>query len=296
MRDMAESYSVLITDVDNTLFDWFGVWHASFRAMLDQIVLISGINEEILIPEIKKIHQSHMTSEYAFLIEEIPSLQQKYSGANLLEIFDPAIQAYRAARRAKLTLYDGVADTLIELKRRGVLIMAYTESQAFYTSYRFQKLNLDGLVDFLFSPPDHEVPNNTTRMSIRSKPARSYDLLHTQRRETPKGEMKPNPTLLKDIISSVGADRSQVIYVGDSRFKDVAMAQDAGVMDVLANYGESHRKEEYKLLVDVTHWSDEDVEREKKMTERDIRPTVKIGEFSVILNLFRFDRFVSKNG
>jgi hypothetical protein len=40
--------SLLITDLDNTLFDWFGIWHASFSAMLDKTVELSGVPREVL--------------------------------------------------------------------------------------------------------------------------------------------------------------------------------------------------------------------------------------------------------
>ncbi|WP_205511839.1 HAD family hydrolase [Ruegeria sp. AD91A] len=282
----------MITDVDNTLFDWFHVWHATFRAMLDQIIAISGFSEAELLPEIRKIHQQHGTSEYAFLIEAMPSLRRRFPHDNLLEVFKPAIEAFRFVRRRELKLYDGVADTLRKLKEQGVLIVAYTESQSFYTSYRFRKLNLDGLVDYLYSPPDHDFPEGQSLLSIRSKPASEYSLSHTVHRNTPKDELKPNPELLLDIIETLGARKQDVLYVGDSRVKDVAMAQDAGVSDVLAEYGSSHLKEEYQLLVNVTHWTDEDVQREKLIGDREVSPTHTLkNSYSELLQLFQFEEF-----
>jgi FMN phosphatase YigB (HAD superfamily) len=73
----------------------------------------------------------------------------------------PAIDAFREARRNTLRLYPGVKSTLSTLRARGVLIAAFTESKAFYTSYRFRKLGLDGLVDYLYSPEDHLMPADT---------------------------------------------------------------------------------------------------------------------------------------
>lgn len=292
MVDSKSQYSVLITDVDNTLFDWFEVWHSSFRAMLDEIVTISGICEEDLFPEIREIHRLHGTSEYAFLIESMPSLRNRFPKQDLLQVFAPAIDSFRSARRQKLMLYEGVAETLSSLKAQGVLIVAYTESQAFYTSYRFRKLNLDGLVDYLFSPPDHKIPEGKSRLSIRSKPTSAYGFKSTAHRETPKGELKPNPMLLNDIINSLDAKRDEVLYVGDSRVKDIAMAQDVGVTDVFAEYGGSHTKDEYQLLVNVTHWSDADVERERKIGEREVSPSYTLSKsFAEILELFNFKRF-----
>jgi hypothetical protein len=52
--------------------------------------------------------------------------------------------------------------------------------------------------------------------------------------------------------------------VGDSPTKDVAMAQDVGISDVYARYGRAQHTEAYDLLREVTHWSDADVEREKR--------------------------------
>src|SRR5690349_5217643 len=49
--------SLLVTDLDNTLWDWFAIWYASFSALLEGIVRISGISQEELEPEIRKVHQ-----------------------------------------------------------------------------------------------------------------------------------------------------------------------------------------------------------------------------------------------
>jgi len=40
--------TALITDLDNTLFDWVEVWHRCFSSMLEEIVRISGIPAETL--------------------------------------------------------------------------------------------------------------------------------------------------------------------------------------------------------------------------------------------------------
>lgn len=55
------------------------------------------------------------------------------------------------------------------------------------------------------------------------------------------------------------------MYIGDSLMKDIAMAQDAGVLDIHAAYGVAHERSEYELLRRVTHWTDAEVEREKSI-------------------------------
>lgn len=39
---------LLVTDLDNTLYDWFEIWHSSFSALLAEVVSISGLPAEVL--------------------------------------------------------------------------------------------------------------------------------------------------------------------------------------------------------------------------------------------------------
>lgn len=277
---------ILITDVDNTLFDWVDIWYKSFSSMLVAVSNISGIPEEDLYPSISKIHQRHGTSEYAFLLEELPELRDLY-GSDILKTMYPAIEAFRSARKSALLLYPSVEESLLELKKNGITIVAYTESQAFYTQYRFRKLGLDRIIDYLYSPPDHELPVGDAR-DIRKYSDETYVMSKTISRVTPKGELKPNPRLLETIISEIGAVPDEVVYIGDSKMKDIPMAQEAHVLDVWARYGQAQHRQEYELLRKVTHWTAEDVEREKSiMNAADVRPTIVATEsFSEVLSLF----------
>ena len=119
--------TTLITDFDNTLYDWFNMWHQSFAAMLREVERISGISKSVLIPQIRQIHQKYHTSEYAFLLEELPCLREAYPAQDIPVVFDEAIHAYRRARKSSLQLYGGVKQTLMELRASGVLIVVYTE-------------------------------------------------------------------------------------------------------------------------------------------------------------------------
>lgn len=251
---------LLITDVDNTLFDWVDIWYRSFSAMLAETTRITGLSAVSLYPSIARVHQTHGTSEYAFLLEEIPELVALY-GNEVAAKLAPAIDAFRNARRAALRLYPGVMPTLQGLSKSGVMIVAYTESMAFYTNYRFRKLGLDDVVDYLYSPPDHVLPNKPE--SLRKYPAEHYALRKTVHRHTPQGELKPNPHLLSTIVAEIGVSPEEAVYVGDSLMKDITMAQAAGVFDVHAAYGAAQDRPEYDLLRKVTHWRPEDVTRER---------------------------------
>jgi phosphoglycolate phosphatase-like HAD superfamily hydrolase len=293
-RLLKPTIGVLITDLDNTLFDWFRIWHRSFTAMLEKISELSGIPKEVLEPEIKLIHEKNATSEYAFLIEEMPSLKAKHPGENLTTVYEPAILAFREARKAELHLYPRVRATLEVIRDSGCLIIGYTESLEFYSTYRVRKLGLDGLLHRIYFPPDHDLPDS--RDHIRHYPPDAYQLLETKIHHTPKGEIKPNPALLSRILMDAGGSKGQAAYVGDSLMKDVTMAQSAGIKDVWAKYGGSHEKAEYELLRRVTHWTAEAVEKEKLLKSGDVSPTYVLqNSFAELLDLFDFTRRAPPN-
>jgi phosphoglycolate phosphatase-like HAD superfamily hydrolase len=253
--------------------------------MIGKVIEISGVAAETLYRECSVVHQKYGTSEYSRLLEELPSLRKLY-GDNVLTAMAPAIDAFRDVRRRVLQLYPTVRGTLQALKLAGITTVAFTESQAFYTNYRFRKLGLDGLIDFLYSPEDHPMPDNTS--DTRFYAAESYNFQKTVHRFTPKGEVKPNPAILLEIISDLDASIEESVYVGDSILKDVSMAQQAGVTDVHALYGVSQHKPEYDLLRKVTHWTPEMVERERTALSRGgVVPThVLDNTFAQILSLF----------
>ena len=89
--------SVLITDVDNTLFDWVHVWHAAFSAMLAELLRLSRLDESVLLAEIRKVHQRAGTSEYSFLIGELGVLRGPAGETPVQQVLAPAEAAAQAA-------------------------------------------------------------------------------------------------------------------------------------------------------------------------------------------------------
>lgn len=287
--------SLLVTDLDNTLYDWFDIWYGSFEPMVREIVRISGLPEQQVLDEIRVVHQRRGTSEYSALLQEIPSIAELHPGEDLRDVYAEAIRAFREGRKKTMRLYAGVMETLTTVKRAGVRIVAYTESLAFYTSLRLRWFELDGVIDVLYSPEDHDFPRGMSKDDLRTQPSEHYRLQHTEPRHTPKGHLKPEVQVLDTIVTESRCDRSEVVYVGDSRMKDVAMAQAVGVLDVWAKYGDSHGRPGYELLQAVSHWTQEDVDREKEIaTKPHVAPSYTLPTgFSELLDLFEF---VAPNG
>jgi FMN phosphatase YigB (HAD superfamily) len=293
---MKQQVSLCVLDLDNTLFDWVGIWHAAFSAKLAVLSRTSGISLEVLLPEFRTVHQRYGTTEYPFAIEELPSLRRQHPTDDLMALYDDAMHAYYKARKQALALYPCVRDTLSALRERGCRLVAYTESLAFYSAYRLRQLDLDRLIEVLYSPQDHQLPRNMRPEDLRRYPAEHYALRGTVHRHTPPGELKPNPDVLNTILRDVGVQHDRAIYVGDSRMKDIAMANVAGVTSVWAAYGAAQHRPEYALLRAVTHWTDDDVAREQSIAEgRGISETDLTPDFVLsnslceLLDLFDFE-------
>jgi FMN phosphatase YigB (HAD superfamily) len=288
-----KSIDTIVLDLDNTLYDWFAVWYASFRPIYDEIIAISGKPIAEVEASIRKVHQARRTSEYTFLMEEIDLLAGERAAGDIRTRFHEAIEKSRVGRDQSLKLYPSVFPSLWELKKKGTKIIAYTESMGFYSAYRMKRFGLDGVIDVLFSPEDHEVPSGVSLEKLRRHPDEFYQLQVTEVRHTPPGELKPNPRVLLDILQEVGAKPERCAYVGDSLFKDVAMARDVGVLDVHAQYGESQRRPEYRLLQNVSHWTEADVERERKITGKGVDFTPSVVLKDSFAEIFMYCDFVA---
>lgn len=282
---------LLITDLDNTLWDWFEAWYQSFSAMLTRLCELSGVEQSVLEDQIRSIHQARSTSEYSHLISEIPALVEAAAPGDPTTVFDDAVHVLHSRRKAETRLYPGVHNALFALKRAGVRIVAYTESAAYWTEWRIRHTALDGVIDVLYSAPDHQLPNGMWPEDLRTGllPPSTYGLKHTQHHHVPRDMHKPNEEILRSILSDQQCQPADAVYIGDSLMKDIAMAQATGVLDVHAKYGQVQDKPEYELLRRVTHWSDEDVARERALvlSSGDVKPTITcVDRFAEVLAVF----------
>jgi phosphoglycolate phosphatase len=255
---------LLVVDLDDTLWTWFDAWHSSFSEFLRVASELSGVSETELKRAIRPIHQRRGTSEYSWLIDELEVLRASVPpGSSPAEYFDPALHAQNRARKAATLLYPGVHDTLLQLRDNRTTVVAYTESLAFWTRWRIQHTGLEGLISELYSSPDHDTADGVDVDARRTLQTEDYHLGATEHRHVPRGVVKPNPEILRQILDDHGVPASEAVYVGDSLMKDVAMAQTVGATDAHAAYGVKTNDSRYGLLQDVSHWPDAVVAKEQ---------------------------------
>lgn len=273
---------LLITDLDNTLYDWVTFYSESFRAMSKALSEEINVPLDNLLDEYKAVHQKFGNSEKPFATLELPSVISHFKSKDkvfLQQQLSNVFAAFSKKRNETLKLYPEVLETLKTLKNNGVRIVAHTEALEFNALYRIHKLGLLEVFDHLYTQEDthnlHPEPESAKKIQV----ADNFII------RLPLSQAKPNPQLLKSICDSEGVSVNEAIYIGDSLTKDIAMAKEAGVTALWANYGRTFSPSCWDILVRITHWTDSDVKREEELKKAysDVKPDHTIDEFSELL-------------
>ena len=264
---------LLVCDLDNTLYDWVGYFVPSFYAMVDAVVKVTGCDREVLLDDFKKVHQRYHDSEHPFSLLETATVASLYPDKSSLEVkklLDPAFYAFNSARKRTLVLFPWVKETLDALDSSGTKIVAHTESNLFAVIDRVRRLSLTGYFSKIYcrerSATNHPNSDASEKWLADFPMGKVVELSRHQR--------KPDETVLLEICSQCGVLPEQTAYVGDSIARDVLMAKRAKVFAIWAAYGARHDSSEYEKLVRITHWTPEDVQREKQIAKQaqSIRP------------------------
>ncbi|MBF4277005.1 HAD family hydrolase [Vibrio anguillarum] len=275
---------LLITDLDNTLYDWVSYFSQSFEVLVDSIVDLTGIDKSILLRDFKDVHQKYNSSERPFATLEVKAIVDHYgtSDKEVLKVkLAPAFQKFSEKRKETLRLYDGVTDTLAKLRAKGVKVVGHTESYEVNAVYRAKKLGLDLHLQHLYT-----IGSNSSSHPDKLKPMidpSDVDWVI----KLPEEERKPNPRLVLDICEREGVSPTDTYYIGDSIVKDMSMANAAGVNSVWAKYGKDFQSANWKLLVSITHWTDEDVriEEDLKTMYSKEKPLFEVSSFAELQDI-----------
>lgn len=282
--------NLLITDLDNTLYDWVTYFAQAFLALIEQAEKILDVPRERLLDEFKAVHQHYHNSEHPFALLEIASVKQKFGNLSRQEskiLLDDAFHAFNSVRKATLHTYEGVIETLRLIKESGCIVVGHTEATVPNALFRLSALGIDQYFARLYAIEQtgygHPDPQRATELKIQ-KPANFVSIV-------PKSKRKPNPDLLLGMCAEFGVENTQTAYVGDSLTRDMSMAKDAGIFAVWARYGTLYSQDHWSTLVRVTHWSMEDVQREAQLREKygKIHADVELKCFSQLLDEFVFE-------
>jgi FMN phosphatase YigB (HAD superfamily) len=283
MVAMHSRIRLVITDLDNTLYDWVTYFATSFGAMAAGLAILLELPIEQIYRDFKAVHQHYGNSEQPFAVLELPSVARRFPGASrdeLLQALAGPLKAFNSARKRSLVLYPTVLSSLRTLRTAGVEVVAHTEAVLVNSYYRLQRLEIDTFFRRLYALEDKiaRAPSEELRFVF---PTPDFVQL------VPRAERKPNPSLLFDICVREGVSPAEALYVGDSLTRDMSMAKQAGVCAVWAEYGTRYDPGLWNALVKITHWTEEDVAREAalKHVYNTVRPDFVLEEFGELIHI-----------
>ncbi|MCL2540057.1 MAG: HAD family hydrolase [Firmicutes bacterium] len=225
---------LVITDLDNTLYNWLAYFVPAFFGMAGKVAEILDLPLDEVITQYRQLNHQHNNVEPSYSTLALPCVLNKYpnkSQMELKEIFEPAFALFRSGRKEKLRLYSGVMKTLNAIRKQGILIVGCSDSTLEALQKRLTILKIESKFARLY------VRENTFVCSIKKPPEMPVVV-----KEMAHAASKPNPELLLTICKDMGVAPHEAVYVGDSHLRDIGMANLAGITSVWARYGSIARK------------------------------------------------------
>jgi FMN phosphatase YigB (HAD superfamily) len=278
---MTPRIRLVVTDLDNTLYDWVTFFASAFTAMVDVAVRILEVDRERLLDELRTVHRRYHNSEQPFALLETECVREQFrSSEDAVKALNEAFHAFNSVRKRGLRAYPTVVETLSVLRSRGIRVAAHTEATVPNAQFRLSKLGLAPFIERLYALEHVGEPHPAPARQEPIDAVRDVRLINHD-------ERKPDPRVLREISQDIGVPLSETLYVGDSIVRDIGMAKLAGAWAAWAKYGTLFDRKHWEALVRVTHWSAEDVERAKAESARlgATSPDFVLDRFSDILSV-----------
>lgn len=219
---------LLILDLDNTLWDWCTYFVHGIEAQVNYLYKHTSVHPKVIYAAFSQAHKELGCTEHpdaVFLVTE--RLNTKLTPLQSRRLAVAARERFIAAALPHLKLYDGVVDVISTLPRQWRV--------ALFT--------------------DALEPNATLRIGTTGLYRAMSPHLSAITDESEVTDHKPSPSRLLRIAAEFGVDPVNCVVVGDSRAKDVRGANQAGMISVLASYGEIPPGPYLDRLLSVTSYS-----------------------------------------
>lgn len=272
--------SLLLVDLDNTLYDWVGFFAPAMQAMITELCAATGADPANVHDELRAVFTRHRSIEYAFCVQATPMVADM-AVTHRRAVVERCRHAFRQARDEHLTLYPGVAETLRELDQGGLTIVATTNAPLYHAVRRLQRLDIAQYFDAIAGRRSFEVPDD---------PCVTRDVVHRRQMAESGGrfwsfdikDLKPSARMYDAALRSTGIAAANALAVGDHPVNDLAPARHLGIRGAWARYGRHIDRDLWLSLLDVTPWTRVDVASQAAPPESS---AAALDRFSDVLNL-----------
>ena len=158
------SHTILITDLDNTLYNWVDYFGPCFKAMVHVIAERTGVEKEKIIEDFRRVYHEHGSIEYSQAIQKL-DLLKAMSNDDIETLIHTVRIVFGSVGRKMLKPYAGVLDTLSWATSSGILVIGSTNAPISLAESRLEQLRLSR---FFFGLVGRKpIINGNTRYNLR---------------------------------------------------------------------------------------------------------------------------------
>lgn len=246
---------VLITDLDNTLYNLVDYFAPAFRAMVHALSRLLSVPEDFLMDEFRDVYRRHGSVEYSFSVQELATIR-RLPPEQVEEAVHVGRVVFGGARRNRLKLYDGVKLVLQTHVAKGGKLCAITNAPAYQAYDRLRALGISKLFHAFCAWEGMVIPDSEHYHKYKHDKAMS--LLDKRLMLSiceDKGQIKPNPSMITKVIAEFGGKGTEFYSIGDSLEKDLRPCADLGMKTIWARYGIITDPKNQHTLDSLTPWS-----------------------------------------
>src|SRR5205807_8049772 len=151
--------SSILTDLDNTIYNWIDFYAPCFRAMVHVIARHTATEEQHVTQQFKDVFAKFKSVEYPFSIQHF----ELCSGLNperVKQLVYLGQMAFGRARRNHLKIYPGVVHTLAWAMRNHIPVVGVTNAPLYLAWRRLVRLGLSRFFVGIVAGEDFPVPED----------------------------------------------------------------------------------------------------------------------------------------
>ncbi len=245
-------YPVLITDLDNTLYNWDDYFAPSFRAMVHFLSKETGIDEDVIFSDYRYVYREHDSIEFSKSTQELAFLRD-YSSSRREKLAKTAAIVFGQTGRVYLHPYEGVLETLSWAVRVGIKLICVTNAPLVIAENRLQRLKMSGYFSGLAG---YLTDWKETEFRGRSKKRIYWGLQ--------KEELNSKRVAYEKIAGTLKLSPKSMYIIGDNLEKDVEPAIDLGAIGIWAKYGKECKPKSLETIRKISTLKKGEVNVEKK--------------------------------
>jgi FMN phosphatase YigB (HAD superfamily) len=283
---VAMTHTLLITDVDDTLYSWIDYFAPCFRSMVHVLAKETRLSEDEIIEDFRQVYARRKSLEYAYSVREL-HMCATMPLDEIDRLTTLAHTVFGNTRKVHLKPYKDVKRTLAWAKQSGMDVVAVTNSPIDLAIGRLKNLGLFTFFTGLAAWEGYEVPTyETNSIQLKEAHRRNENKRKNDRLllwSLPADELKPSSSAYAKIINDLSVSKEDVCVVGDSLYKDISPAISLGLMAVhLNSHVSSPAKSRNKeTLFRITHWSEDKIS--KIYEDKSIKATHQIDRFEQLI-------------